>query len=282
MQHLNKTMKYIILLGVLISFSGSNLIAQSTVDNLKPKMKLSKEVLYKVENGELKSRTSLFESNLNSYTIYDKNEKPIEFGQYETDGSIYEKTFHERNDKGDALKAMQKNSSDEVKSYWTYEYDSDNNMIEVKTYDSENSLTKIQSNKSDENGNSIEMVLKNSESDIGWKYVYKYNSDNKKIEQLRYEPDGSLLDRRTYNYNEKGNEFEQFQHKPDGTIMKFVSEYDEMGNLTIQNWFNEQKEQTHQTSFEYVYDKNGNWITKRRSSKGVLSLVWEREIEYYE
>jgi hypothetical protein len=279
---MNKPMKSILLLGVLMSFSGTNLIAQSTVDSLKPKMKLAKEVLYKVDNGELKSRDSLFESNLNSYTIYDKNEKPIEFGQYETDGSIYEKTFYERNEKGDALKAMQKNSSDEVKSHWTYKYDSDSNMIEVKTYDSENSLTKIQSNKSDKNGNTVEMVLKNSESDIGWKYVYKYNSDNKKIEQFRYKPDGSLRDRRTYNYNEKGNGFEQFQHKPDGTIMKFVSEYDEMGNLTIQNWFNEQKEQTHQTSFEYVYDVNGNWITKKRSSNGILSMIWERQIEYFE
>lgn len=275
-------MKCILLLGILISFSGTNLIAQSTKDSLKPKMKMVKEVLYKVENDELKSRDNLFESNLNSYTIYDKNEKPIEFGQYETDGSIYEKTFYERNEKGDALKAMQKNSSNEVKSYWTYEYDSDNNMIEVKTYDTENNLTKIQSNKSDENGNTVEMVLKNSESDIGWKYVYKYNSDNKKIEQFRYKPDGSLRDRRTYDYNEKGNEFEQFQHKPDGTIIKFVSEYDEMDNLTIQKWFNEQGEQTHQTSFEYVYDVNGNWTTKKRSSNGILSMVWERQIEYFE
>tara|TARA_R100001369_G_C3287513_1_gene163272 strand:- start:91 stop:471 length:381 start_codon:yes stop_codon:yes gene_type:complete len=126
------------------------------------------------------------------------------------------------------------------------------------------------------------MVLKNSESDNGWKYVYKYNSDNNKIEQFRYKPDGSLRHRRTYNYNENGNEFEQFQNKPDGTIIKFVSEYDEMDNLIIQNWFNDHGKQTHQTSFKYVYDSNGNWITKKRSSKGVLSMVWERQIEYYE
>lgn len=275
-------MKHILLLGILISFSGTNLIAQSSKDSLKLTMKMTKEVLYNVEKEGLKSRVGLFDSNLSSYMIYDKNEKGIEHGQYERDGSLYEKTFYERNEKGDALKAMQKNSSDEVKSYWTYKYDSDNNMIEVKTYDSKNNLTNIQSNKYDEKGNNIEMLLKNPLNDKVWKYVYRYNSDNQKIEQFRYKPDGSLKDRRTYTYNEKGNEFEEFQHKPDGTIMKFVSEYDEMDNLTIQNWFNEQGEQTHQTSFEYVYDKNGNWITKKRSSNGVLKLVWERKIEYYE
>lgn len=241
-----------------------------------------KEVLYKVENGKLKSRDNLFESKLNSYTIYDKNEKPIEFSQYETDGSLYEKTIYKRNEKGDAQKATKKNSSDEIKSYWTYEYDSNENMIEVKTYDAENNLTNIQSNKYDENGNNIEMILKRPESESGWKYVYNYTSDKKKVEQFRYKPDGSLRDRRTYSYNKDGNENMQFKFNPDGSFMKFVSEYDEMDNMTVQNWFNEKGEQTHQTSFEYVYDENGNWISKRRSSNGELGMVWERQIEYYE
>jgi len=275
-------MKYILLIGFLISLSGTNLIAQSNRDSLKPKMKMVKEVLYKVENGELKSRDDLFESKLNSYTIYDKNEKPIEFGQYETDGSLYEKTIYERNEKGDAQKAIKKNASGKIKSYWTYLYDSNQNMIEVKTYNVENNVTNIQSNKYDENGNNIEMLLKRSESENGWKYIYKYNLDNKKNEQFRYKPDGSLKDRRTYSYDKDGNENIQFKFNPDGSFMKFVSEYDKMNNLTIQNWFDEQDEQTHQTSFEYVYDENGNWITKKRSSNGELSMVWERLIEYHE
>ena len=31
----------------------------------------------------------------------------------------------------------------------------------------------------------------------------------------------------------------------------------------------------------FKYDKNGNWITKKRSSNGTLTMVWEREIEYH-
>lgn len=277
---MNKTMKYILLLGILISFSGTNLIAQSTSDSLKPKMKMVKEVIYKPENGELKSRENLFDSNISSYMIFDKNEKVIENGQYERDGSLYEKTIYERNEDGVAQKATKKNSSDELKSYWKYEYDSNDNMIAVKTYDSENNLTNIQSNEYDESGNNIEMLLKSPGSENGWKYVYKYNFDHKKIEQFRYKPDGSLKDRRTYSYDKDGNENIEIMFKPDGSYTKFVSEYDEKGNLTIQNWYNEQDEKTHQTSFEYVYDENGNWISKRRSSNGELGMVWERKIEY--
>ena len=166
-QHINEPMKYILLLGILISFPGTNLIAQSTSDTLKPKMKMVKEVVYKPENGELKSRENLFDSNISSYMIFDRNEKVIENGQYERDGSLYEKTIYERNEDGVAQKAMKTNSSDELKNYWTYEYDSNDNMIAVKTYDSDNNLTNIQSNSYDEKGNNIEMLLKSPESENG-------------------------------------------------------------------------------------------------------------------
>ncbi|AZQ57282.1 hypothetical protein EJ994_00095 [Maribacter sp. MJ134] len=275
-------MKYLIIIGFLILNSGINLNAQTASDSLKSKIKMVKEVLYKPENGQLKKRENLFDSNISSYKIYDKNEKVIEYGKYKKDGTIYEKTFYTRNEEGVAQKTIKKNSLDELKSYWTSHYDSNNNLIEVKTYNSQNKLTNIQSNKYDEDGNNIEMLLKKPESENGWKYVYKYNFDNKKIEQLRYKPDGSLKDKRTYSYDEDGNENLQVKFNPDGSFTKFVSEYDEMDNMIVQNWFNEQDEQKHQTSFEYVYDKNGNWTSKRRSSNGELGMVWERLIEYYE
>lgn len=241
-----------------------------------------KEVLYKVEDGELRNRENLFDSNISSYTVYDKNGKIIENGRYEKDGSLYEKTFYERNENGDSQKGLKKNSSEELKSQWTYEYDVSNNLTKVRTYNSENILTNTQSNKLDKNGNNIEMLLIDHSRNSIWKYTYVYNDLGEKIEQFRYKPDGILKDRRTYKYNNKGDEFEQYKFNADGSYTKFVSEYDEMNNLIIQNWFNEKDEPTHQTSFEYVYDKIGNWITKKRSSNGVLSMVWERQIKYYE
>ena len=101
-------MKYILLLGFIFSFSVTNLIAQSNLDSLKSKMKMVKEVLYKVEDGELRNRENLFDSNISSYTVYDKNGKIIENGRYEKDGSLYEKTFYERNENGDSQKGLKK------------------------------------------------------------------------------------------------------------------------------------------------------------------------------
>ena len=275
-------MKYIVLLGILISFSGTNLAAQSPKNSLKPKMKMVKEVIYSVENGTLKNRDDLFGSKLTAYIIYDKNEEPIEYVQYNTDGSIYEKTTYERNEKGDAQKGMEKNASGEIISYWIYECDSNENLIEVKTYDAENNLTEIQSNKNDENGNIIEIQLKSPESEKGWRYVYKYNSDNKKIEELRYKPDGSLKDRRMYLYDKNGNENTVIKYYPDGDSVKKVCEYDTWNNLIIESLFDNHGKVSRQTSFEYVYDHYGNWITKIRSADGELNMVYERQIEYFE
>lgn len=248
----------------------------------KPTMKMVKEIIYKTDNGQLKNRSNLFDSNTDSYEIFDKHEKVIEVGRYNPDGSIYEKTFYVRCENGDVIKRTTENPSGDVKRRWDYVYDSNNNLIKIKTYDSDDKLIQIQSNKVDQYGNSIEMILTSVKRNSERKYTYVYNEQGDKIEQIRYEPDGSLRDRRTYSNDKNGNEIEQVQYKSDGTTMKFVSEYDKMNNLIVQQWYNQEGEKAHQTSFDYVYDDNGNWITKKRSSDGVLNMVWEREIEYYQ
>ncbi|AGC78576.1 hypothetical protein LX97_02659 [Nonlabens dokdonensis] len=117
-----------------------------TSDDNQSVMKMTKEVLYRAENGALKSREDLFNSKISSYTIYDKNERPIEFGQYEIDGSLYEKTTYERDENGNAKKAIIENASGDLTSYRIYKYDSESNMIEVRTFDTENNLSNVQSN----------------------------------------------------------------------------------------------------------------------------------------
>ncbi len=279
---MKKSIKYILLIGTLISFSGTKLIAQSPKDNSKFKKKIVKVALYKAENGKLKNRDSILTSNIDKYIVFDKNEKIIENGRYNpSNGSLYEKTIYKREKKGNTIKAIKRNSSDEIKSYWTYKYDSNDNLIEVKTYNAKNVLTQIQSNKYDKNKNNIEMISSSPNSSGGWRYIYKYNDKKEKTEQLRYKPDGSLKDRRTYSYDKNGNEDLQIKFNPDGGFTKFISKYDKNNNLTVQDWFNEKGEKTHRTSFEYVYDKNGNWITRKRSSNGILGMIWERQIEYH-
>jgi YD repeat-containing protein len=272
-----------LIIGILVCFCGLKLAAQSNNDNDKPIIKTTKEYSYKYdENDGLKSRDSIFPANFDTYSIFDENEKIIENGRYNPDGSLYQKTLYFRDKDGEAIKGISKGSNNEIKSQWSYEYDENKNLIEVLTYDSDSTLTNRQLNRFDYENSQTEMVTEDLKRNKTRKYEYKFDADENKIEQVRYNPDGSLKDKRIYQYDNNGNEKIQFLNRADGSKMKFVSEYDEMNNLLVQNWFDEGGEQTHQTAFEYNYDKHGNWITKKRISKGILNLIWEREIEYRE
>ncbi|NQX78086.1 hypothetical protein [Gilvibacter sp.] len=276
-------MKHYYILALLVFSVADTLYAQNESENDGPVMKSVKESMYKPKNGQLKARESLFDDGLNTIIIYDKNGDMTEIRRFEDYGVLIETTYYERNKAGKAIEGMVIDQSEIVKNYWTCQYNSDNKLIEVLSYNSDDRLIQIQNNTYDANGNLIVMSMSDPDRNPQWKHEYKYNAKNQKIEQLRYLRDGSLKDRRTYEYNKDGQEVAQykFNSKDDG-YTKFVSTYDEMGNLIIQNWFDETGKQTHQTTFEYVYDPYGNWISKRRGSDGKLNMVWEREIEYYD
>lgn len=274
-------MKYALLLGILISFSGTILTAQPSKDSLKPKMKWVKKAIYRVRDGELKNRDSLFDSELYSYVAYNKNGYPIEFINYFTNGSVYSKTVLDRNEKGDIQKATKKSASGELVNYWIYEYDSNGNTTEIKTYDAENNITEIQSYKYDENGNNIEITIKTPSINIR-RYEFEYNADNKVIKESKYKPDGSLRNTSIISYDKNGNESIVIKTSPEGLFVKVVSEYDERNNLIMEKSFDKHSQLKRQISFEYVYDHNGNWITNKRSINGKLNMVCERQIEYYE
>lgn len=278
-------MKKITYLIILISFTLFSCKTTKIVSNktFKIQIKSIKEILSKPNNPINKSlksnRDSVFSVRYDTYQVFSKNGMLIESVRYERDGSLYEKTKSVLNKNGKLIKGVKYNSKGEVKEKWKYIYKE--NITEIDYYDSKGNLTNKQVDVSDDKGNNIEMSLINTKRNSVWKYVYAYNEKSEIIERLKYKPDGSLKDKRTYKYDEKGNKIEEYLYR-DEKVTKFISEYDKMNNMLVQNWFNEKGERTHQTSFEYVYDVNRNWITKKRSSNGVLGMIWERNIKYYE
>jgi len=244
-----------------------------------------KEILLKPEKPIIKAlklnRDSVFAIKYDTYQILSKNGKLIENSRYENDGSLYQKRVNTINEKGVLINGEKYNSEGKIIENWNYLYDDNGNMIEVTYYDNDSVFTGKQVNKYDKNNNLTEYYYQNSKGKVTNRDTYKYFKNGKIKEEHRYKSDGTLRDRRTYEYDDNGNEIIDKAYKADGSIMIYKSEYDKMNNIIENYWINEKGEQTHQTSFEYVYDENGNWITKRRSSNGVLGMIWERKIEYY-
>ena len=227
-------------------------------------------------------RDSTFTNDhLERYDMYDVNEKIIEYGQYDGEGNIYEVTKIQKDQSGNPIKGTIYDSKGNLKKYYTTIIDKNGNVAEFKNYNIENELVYLQKNEYDTNGNVTSRTGGNPKSDKVFKTELEYNSNNEVIKKIKYNSDKTVKDTRTYAYDVNGNEIESELFKSNGDYTKFISEYDKLNNLTIQNWYDKEGKQKHQTSFEYTYDNQENWITKKRFSNGELGFVWERKIEYY-
>ena len=113
------------------------------------------------------------------------------------------------------------------------------------------------------------------------KWEYKYNDKDEIIEMISYNKEGEIRDTRTYIYDSIGNEIESTLVRANGEFTLFKSRYNDRQDMIENIWYDEEGQLKHETKFEYVYDDYGNWITKKRSSDGVINYVWEREIVYY-
>ncbi len=268
----------ILLLIILVSSCSVN---KNITENNVPFIKTVKEASYSAKRSGLIVRDSILLSKLDKISYYNEKGFLVKYQKYETDGSLYENTILIKNENDKLLKRITQDSKGKLKKYLTTKLDDKDNIIEYNTYNNQDELVNIQIKEYDSNGNNISFINKSIKSNRTFKTLYKYNTFREMIKETDYKPDSSIKDIRTYKYDKKGNEIEQHLNRPDGSFTKFVSEYDQFNNLILHNWFDKNGNQKHQTSFEYVYDNNGNWLTKKRYSNGELRYVWEREIEYY-
>lgn len=221
---------------------------------------------YKLEfnqNGNLSTRTELRKENdsLIAGAIwnykYDRNnriqqEKRISY-QYSKDTTIWNYEY-----KGDSIINVQQLDETYKILYFTYrqegnfEYlnqaNSDSSYITKKrfVYDEQNRLTRSEDYRDRDYIQDLRLI---SYVDSISKNIYKSISVDAKYNNNWYTE---------YSYNTKG----------DVTAM------------SIGNFSNDRKPVN---KYEYIYDKNGNWVEKRHyGARGKLSTVFKREIRYFE
>jgi hypothetical protein len=272
--------KNIFLFTLVLIYSTSAIIAQSTEQRIKIKKTI--QASYSAKGTTEMPRDSAFTSiHLERYHVYDDNETIIEYGQYDGEGNIYEVTKIQKDQNGKPLKGTIYDSKGNLKKYYTTVIDKNGNVTEFKNYNSENELVYLQKSEFDTNGNVTSRTGNNPKSDKVYKTELEYNSKNEIVKKIKYNSDGTIKDTRTYKYDINGNEIESELFRSNGDYTKFISKYDDFNNLTVQNWYDKEGNQNHQTSFKYTYDNHENWITKKRFSNSELGFIWERKIEYY-
>lgn len=192
--------------------------------------------------------------------IYDKKGNCIRKYFFKADG----KTVAEKNvfkfDKNNNEIEFNKYLEDTTKmvTKLTYKYDAKNNKIESVTYKADlKSINGSEKFKYDKEGNVIESTGINDKGILHKKTEYKYDKDNNVVELKAYKGENSLLSLWT------------------------KSKFDDNHNCTEMLFLKEDGTTEETNSYEFTYDKKGNWIKQKRSTNGGLNQVVERKIVYY-
>jgi hypothetical protein len=271
-----KTIFNLLVFGLILSCSSTKNIQKENTNTFKT---ITEASYSSKRSGEL-TREKALNQKINRKEIYNEQGNLIEYWRYETDGTIYEKTKLTKKKEGKLIKSITFDKNGNLKKDTATVFDKNGKIIEYKTYNSDDELISLQKNEYDTNGNRISLTNSNVKSNRTFKTTNEYNSKNQQIKETDFKPDGTIKDVRTYKYDTKGNEIESELSRPNGDYTKFISTYNEQNHILTQYWYDKDGKQKHSNNWEYNYDKNNNWITKKRFSKGELGYVWERQIEY--
>jgi len=266
----------LLVFGLILSCSSTKNIKKENTNTFKT---ITEASYSSKRSGEL-TRKKALNQKVNRKEIYNVQGDLIEYWRFENDDTIYEKTKLTKNKEGKLIKSITFDKDGNLKKLTTTEFDENGKIIEYKTYNSDNELIFLQKNEYDTKGNQIALTKSSVKSNRTFKTTNEYNSKNQKIKETDFKSDGIIKGIRTYRYDTKGNEIESELTRPNGDYTKFISTYNERNNILTQYWYDKDGKQKHWNNWEYSYDKNDNWITKKRFSKGELGYIWERQIEY--
>lgn len=160
-------------------------------------------------------------------------------------------------------------------SSWNYKYNKNNTLI--KYYQKDYRVLYYNYSQINE----IELLTTaNSDSTYQRKMKFIYDKHNRLVRYENYENTDSIVNSRILSYNNESRNYtnETIEDKKYKFKTNKSYEYDVNGNVI--KIFNEEQKLT--GWFEYVYDKNKNWIEQKCfNSSGKIYNVYKREISYY-
>ncbi len=190
---------------------------------------------------------------------------------------------------------------------YRYTYDRDDHLIERRSFDPAGNQVQEDIYDYNEEGKLIENDRYNDLLNQYTTFHHAYDATGRKTEVVRKNADGEVQAVRTFLYDSlgnkretfedmehgfrsvirsvydgKGKEIEYFEYEPDGSVkLRHITEYDEHLSILKRVTFNSEGEIVQTKSFQYQYDKKGNWIRITEYRNSVPQTVRIREIEYF-
>lgn len=215
-------------------------------------------------------------------STYKYNDKGmcIEWNFFNTKDILTNKTTYHYDERGNMV---EQNSTDQILGGKTIcRYDEKGNQTEEKTYDNDKKLVSEKIYGYNNKGKCVQAYISSFPDTSKITYAYDDNGRMiKKIDAVYSSEEGDYLEVNTYTYDERGFLHEEKVYESinmDSPVNRYLYQYDEKGNLTVQNKYNETGSPDETSA--YQYDKTGNWIQQVITSGGVVKKK-VRTITYY-
>ena len=203
------------------------------------------------------------------------------FGKYQIGDKInYGHSFQIFNEDGNLIETQILDKNSKIKKTYRYSYDENGICSEVTTYEDDKVVEK-QINKVEKN-HIVEIQVYNEEGTLSDKYQYVYsgadissgkvfNGDGSFRLSFQYEFSGGLLTKEIVkDSTEEISSIRIYERNKQGDIITRKVEYPKKTNTYSY------------TSFQYDYDKKGNWFKKYRFYDGEIDDIIFRNIVYYD
>ena len=237
-------------------------------DKPTKRIKSIKEIWLEPDDPMLKeiasNRDSLIEARYNIYTVFREDGKRIEEFRRGSNAELYEKSISLLDDQGRYIEGILYDPINVI-DHWKFIYDEKGNFINKNYLDKSGTLYAQEVNRYDDQNRIIESAYYDSYKEIIARCIYIYHENGLLKEIYNIEAYQHFRDIEHYVYDENNNAIK---------IVFYKRNYYDLKNRT----YIKGKQIRHHT---LSYDSNGNWITKKKYTEGVLTRWYERKIVYF-
>jgi len=199
-------------------------------------------------------------------------------------GNQVEKNSWQYDARGNRIREISLRNSDSSVINTAYDYNPAGKLLRLsRKHSFDNKLDFVLVYKYDDKGNMINEEKRYRSGITDDKKEYSYDSSGNKVGFIRYTAEGKIIERFSYAYHKNGNLAEENKYDSVGMLIsRLVYKYDEKNNETERSRYLSSGKPEVQITWDYEYDKQGNWIVKTLLINGTIARVTKREIEYFE
>jgi DNA-binding XRE family transcriptional regulator/ribosomal protein L25 (general stress protein Ctc) len=263
-------------------------------------------------NGLLLAENKFDDKDVISYSyIYTyENDKLVDVTRAYAGKFQIQRTEYRYDKTGKKYQAIVYDNKDSLQNTIVYKYDTLDNLVEKKTYNTLNWVTIDTRYQYDDRGNCIfvdnlktgtynnkpyqevrrfddrnNLIYQSftRQDSLKWEYIARYNGKDSLIYEEVKDGDGEMLSYSELKYNKRNKRILLRQYKQDEKILEREThyKYDKNGNL-YQETLYEAKSKTPLLTQTYFYDDKGNWIyCLEKDIKTEMIIVHSRRIIYY-